>query len=390
MPATAQVAEPPAASSAPSEALVRWGPLSLQPRIRLTNLGVDTNVLNSAAAAAPARDTTATLVPSLETSLRVGRTVTTGTTSAEMVYFQRFRTQRSFAVSQEGRVDVLLARLTPFATAGRVVTHQRPTLEIDQRVEQTRESLGGGARVRLSARTALTLVHERQHVRFDDGVDDTFGALLDRRITRTAAAMNVDVTPLTSLVIRGESQQDRFDRAAVRDSDSTAMLAGFELKPFALISGVAMVGYRRVEARDALMPDFAGVVANVNASYVLRETTLVAVTAGRGVEYSIQSEEPYYVSTGGTVTIRQALRRWDVLARAGRHTLRYRALEVADVAVRQGSRLDRHVLYGAGTGVRLGTSARVGVEIAYERRVSPVASRQYHGYRAGGTVTYGY
>jgi len=388
-PAHAQMTDTPAPlTPGLSDALIRLGPLAMQPRVRLSNLGIDTNVYNSAAA--PTRDVTATLVPSLESVLRAGRTLTTSRTSGEFVYFQKANAQRSLAFSQEGRFDVLLARLTPFLTAAHLNTHQRPNLEIDERIEQTRTGVGGGLGLRLSARTNVTVSHDRQRVQYGS-TESAVASLLNRRAALTTAALHLELTPLTTLVVRAEAEQDRFERSSLRDSDSVAALAGFDLKPFALISGTAMAGYRRISARNPLMPDFGGLVASVNVSYVMRGTMLVGLTAGRGVEYSIESQEPYYISAGGTVTVRQALgRRWDVVGRFGRNTMAYRGLELPEGLPSVESRRDRHTLYGTGMGLHVGTAMRIGVDVTYEERRSPVAARQYEGYRAGGTVTYGY
>jgi hypothetical protein len=389
-PAWAQTPGPAPLPSAamPSDPLLRLGPVALQPRIALTNLGVDTNVFHSAAA--PTRDVTGTLVPSLDTSLRVGRSITTAKTTAELVYFRRAGNQRSMTFSQEGRFDLPLARLTPYVTGGRVNSHQRPNLEIDQRLEQRRDSVGGGVLLRVSSRTTLMVGRDQHRLRYGTDAGASFGALLDRRVTLTTATMSVALTPLTTMVIRAESQRDRFEQSSVRDADSQSVLGGFDLEPFALISGTARVGYRRVNALSPLMPDFSGLVANVNVAYVMRETLLLSLTSARNIEYSIESDEPYYVSTGATLTARQAIGRWDVLARVGRSALSYRALRLPDTTAEAQSRRDRHVSYGIGAGVRVGSALRVGVDVGHERRVSPVANRRYDGMKAGGTLTYGY
>ena len=53
------------------EARMHLGPLALTPRFSVRNLGVDTNVFNSANL--PTRDFTATFGPGVDTWLRIGR-----------------------------------------------------------------------------------------------------------------------------------------------------------------------------------------------------------------------------------------------------------------------------------------------------------------------------
>lgn len=385
VPAAAQAPTPPSLETVgPADALFRWGPLAVKPRVHLTNVGLDTNVFN--AASAPSRDVTATVGPAVDTVLRVGRTVTTARTSSEMVYFRKTASQRSLSLSQEGRVDVLLARLTPFVTASLLNTHRRPNVEIDQRVDQTRRAIGGGVAVRLGARTSLALEYDQQQLEFRDA---TLSTALDRRVTRSGLTVSTDLTPLSTLVVRGEAQRDRFEASAARDADAVALLGGFRLKPFALISGAAMVGYRRFTPREATLPDFAGLVADVDVAYVFRETTQVSLRAARGVEYSVEADQPYYVSTGGSLTVRQLIGRGDALVRVGRDALDYRS-RLLPLGPEPATRRDRHVLYGVGAGIRLGPTVRVGVDVTFERRHSAVALRDYEGLRAGGTLTYGY
>jgi len=146
------------------ESLIRLGPLALHPRLSLTNLGVDTNVHN--AQERPERDLTATLVPGVDSRLRVGRAMATAKTSVEIVHFHRARALRSVAFSQEGRFEAQLARLTPFVAGGHTSTYQRLNLEIDERIDQTRDSVGGGLTVRLGARVSLSGAREQQRLRF--------------------------------------------------------------------------------------------------------------------------------------------------------------------------------------------------------------------------------
>jgi len=77
---------------------------------------------------------------------------------------------------------------------------------------------------------------------------------------------------------------------------------------------------------------------------------------------------------------------WDVVARTGGNRLDYR--DVAGVSV-AGTRRDRMRSWGIGTGRHLPSGVRVGFDIDYMRRDSVVDGRRYHGYRFGGSVTYG-
>src|SRR5207248_7147703 len=96
------------------------------------------------------------------------------------------------------------------------------------------------------------------------------------------------LTPLTTFVVRAEGNHDRFTLDRIRSSDSVAVLPGFELKPLALISGSAFVGYRRFNALDVTVPDFQGLIAAVEARYTVSSTRF-DVTANRDLVYSFET-----------------------------------------------------------------------------------------------------
>jgi hypothetical protein len=397
LPATvrAQTATPAQAVPAvdASEARLRFGPLALQPRIGLTNVGVDTNVFNERTGRR--RDFTATLLPGVDSWLRIGRSQLSGRTSLELIYFQRSRGQRSRAFSQEGRFELPMARLTPFVSGGRTATHQRPNAEIDARVRQDVRSAAVGARLRIGARTLVTVQSERAKTAYgSDASLDASGDIaraLNRRTQIQSLALDVVLTPLTTFVVQTEVQRDRFVFSPIRDSDNTTMMAGFRFKPFALIAGSAFIGYRRLDARDARLQDYAGLVAAVDASYLWRESTRLTAKVDRSVDYSVDATAPYYVTTGGTLIVTQSLGgRWDAVGRFGRTVLSYRSLVDPGQGASTAGRSDRQFIRGAGVGYRIGADIRIGVDVDYERRLSPLAVRQYDRFRAGGTFTYAY
>lgn len=396
----ALLALPPAAgaqvSSAPSspnpEAQTGrfvFGPLSFQPRFEVSNVGIDSNVFNDARD--PVRDFTATAVPSVESRLRLGRTFLTGKTSFELLYFKKARQQRAFNVGQTMRFDAPLARVRPFVYGGQTTTNQRPNSEIDQRVQQTITTAGAGAEFVAGARTRVGVSAERRHTDFGGvGDDRSIADALSRRSETVSGWLKVDLTPLTSVVVRSEMQNDRFDRMPERDAHSALVAAGFEFKPFALISGNVLLGYRNVQFDTLNVPNFSGVVAAVSVSYLVRETTRFAVTAGRAPEFSVEANEPYYVKSNGGLTVTQSLGgKWDAQVRWLRELLTYERLTTAGDAGVLGRR-DRLLGYGTGIGYRLQPGTRLGVDVLYGKRLSPDDDRRYAGYRVGGSVTYDY
>ena len=369
-------------------ARLHLGPLGLTPKIALRNIGVDTNVFN--ASDRPERDVTATLAPGIDAWLRVGRLQFSSETTAEWNYFQKATNERSVNLGEQLRVDLDLFRLVPFVTGRYVRTRQRPSLEIDERVQQLRSGAGAGLLVRAGARLELEALVEEE--RLDFGQTRFGSAALAGALNRTrqegALTMRYEVTPLTTFVVRAATRYDRFETARVRNSDSVSLVPGFTFAPSALFSGTAALGFRRFTTRDALAPDYSGLVADVDLKYVARDMTRFVVAIGRDVEYSFEPAEPFFVSTTRRLEVTQLLGySWDVVGRASLDSLDYKHLAGDPTAV---SRRDRLTAYGAGIGRRLGEALRIGVDVDFARRTSELRTRTYDGMRVGGSVTYGY
>lgn len=380
-------ADPATAQTPPEASRFRLGPLGLEPRVSLTNVGIDTNVLNDADN--PRKDFTLTFVPELGSSLRAGRTLLTGRSGAEVLYFAKTSSQRSIAFSQEGRIDVVLARVTPFALAGRTETNQRPNAEIDARVSQTQRTLGAGVLMNIGSRTSLELQVTRRSLEFDNEVVSNgfrVADSLNRQTDTGRASFRVKVTPLTTLLVRSDYALERFDESSDRDTNGIAALAGFELRPSALIAGTALIGARTLTSVSGSQPDFTGIVASVDVSYIWRDTTKLGVLVERNTEPSLESDRPYYVLTDLSVSATQALGvRWDLVGRAGRKHFDYRARAGSGVS----AGADRVESVGMGAGMRTASDVRVGFDMDYYRRRSDVTNRPYEGFRFGGSVTYG-
>src|SRR5262249_50638942 len=142
--------------------------------------------------------------------------------------------------------------------------------------------------LRLSGKTTLVVAAKRGHIEFDQ--QETFlgtelAKALNRKTDSAELQLRYKLTPLTTLVVKTEGVQDRFTLDPTRNADSVAVLPGFELKPVALISGSAFVGYRRFKPLDSRVPDYQGIIALVDAHYSVSATRL-DVKLNRDLIYS--------------------------------------------------------------------------------------------------------
>jgi len=374
-------------------ASMHFGSLSMTPRAGIRDVGIDTNVLN--ASGDPQKDFTATFATGADAWWTVSRARVTSKTDAGWVYYQQLADQRSFDLNEQARLDVVLAQFVPYVLGGYDHSRQRPNLEIDARALHTTTSGGFGSVIRLGSRTTFDGSAAWRKFEFteDQSIEDVqLARALNRTEQEVSGSVRVSVTPLTTAVLTIADEHDRFVFSPIRDSNSVRVLPGFEFKPFALIAGKVAVGYRRFDALDAAVPDYSGLIASIDASYTMREMTRFGFSFNRDVEYSFEVTSPYYLSTGGSVTVTQALGPdWMLIGRLSRTGLAYRALaglggSAADLA----SRRDVVLSYGAGVGRRVGSNMRVGVDLDRTRRDSIDIARTYSGIKLGGSLTYGF
>jgi hypothetical protein len=367
-------------------AMFHFGPLSLTPRLAIQNLGVDTNVFNSAET--PVRDTTLTVAPGVDVWLRAGRVRLASQTTTEWLYYRTLASQRSFNAGENLRIDVDLARVTPRVGGLFLNTRARPNDEVDARVQQHNTGGSVGMTVPAGSRLKFDLDARRTRYDYSQGAygNPNVADALNRDSDVVSLAGTVEVTVLTSLAVRLESIRDRFTYSTERDSDSLRVMPGVIFEPFAFVSGRAFVGYRRFEALDPGVPDYSGLVADVELKYVALDMFRVVGRVKRDLDYSLDETEPYYVTASVGVEATQLLGlNWDVVGRARHGTLTYPELS----ALRPG-RVDTVDEFGAGVGRRFGERWRVGFDVNYVRRVSAIPSRTYDGLRVGGSFVYGY
>jgi hypothetical protein len=374
----------------PSEnARFQYGALRFTPFLAITEIGVDTNVFNEALE--PRQDTTATFGPGTEYWVRAGRVRVSAKSDVQYNWFREFSNQRSLSTNNDLKIELPMTRLTPFVDGvfdhGRV----RPGYEIDTRAFRTDSGFGGGVDIGLTTKTGVRLEAHRRRLKYRED-EFFFGNSLQETLNRRTDSLGLSwrqkLTPLTTFVVLSEYETERFDFEEARDASGVRVMPGFEFDPFALIGGKVFVGFRSFDTTDPRLPNFSGVVADVEANYRARATRF-DVRLKRDVDYSAEMLEPYYLLTDAGVKVTQKITyRWDVVGAASRQWLDYQRLEGVVLSAAP-SHSDHSYRLGGGVGYLLGNSVRVGVDVAYYRRNSPLAMREYDGLRVGGSFTYG-
>jgi hypothetical protein len=379
----------------PAAARIRLGPLSLNPTIGLTNVGVDTNVYYEDEPLTPERDVTMTVTGQSDYFMRMGRTWVVGNVREDLVWYKEFESERSINGVYDLTWLAPLNRLGFMVAGNAVNARERPGFEIDARSDRQERSGRGGVELRAFSKTYVGVRAERRTIEFDQG-EEFLGRSLERELNRTITSTSFVVshrlTPLTSVSLDVAEAHDRFQFSPNRDSDSRAISGGISFSRAALINGFAQFGYRRFTPLDQDVPGYEGATASVNLSHVARGSTRLGLQLLRDVQYSFEIQQPYYLQTGFTATVAQQIfGPVDVEMRATRYSLAYRERGATDLTTRleRVDRVDRITAYGGGVGYRIGNDLRIGFNIDRQQRKSDVPLRPYEGLRYGFAVTYG-
>jgi hypothetical protein len=374
-----------------SGAQIHLGPFYITPSFAVEEFGVDTNVFHNDD---PKRDFTFTFAPAAKVATPFGRRAVLSTTvGTDIVYYQRYASERSLNPDVTVRTEGFLGRIQPFAEASYLRTRQRANYEIDARSLRTEQSFKGGARVRVASKTFVDLSVEHRDVQYGDGAsynDVSLQETLNRETQKQTVETRYELTPLTTLTMRGEAARDRFEFSPLRDADSVAFIPGVEFKARALVSGHARVGFRRFTPESATLAPFSGTVANASLSYTWQGATRFTVTVDRDLTYSYERLQPYYVLNGVGLTIRrQLVGAFDVTASLQRQRHAYRDLVLPGAAPDDLHRADVVRGWSGSLGYRVGNSMRAGFGLTYRERESNSARfRDYEGFRFITTLDY--
>lgn len=375
----------------PANVRVRLGPLFLNPTIALTNFGVDDNVFNDPSSAGPKKDFTLTVTPKTDLWLRVGPTWVVGTIKEDINWYQKYASERSANTTYTLGWRIPLSRMSFKVNSAYTHSHERPGFEIDARTLRTQVVYDGGVEFKALSRTYFGVTALRDQTRFDEGAEFRGANLhdqLNRVSTQVGVTVREQITTLTSITFTTQRTHDRFEFSPLRDDDYTNGLVSVTFDPAALINGTASFGYTNFQPLDPSLPPFKGFISQVGLSYTLLGATKFEITAGRGVQYSYDISQPYYVQTGYSASIAQQIfGPFDVVGRSGRQTLDYRDRAGATVAAPD--RTDHVSTYGVGVGYHLGKSLRLGFNVDHSSRTSPLDDRTYSGLRYGTALTYG-
>lgn len=386
VPASAQVTPPPD----PDVPVIQVGPFGISPTVMLRDVGRDENVFNERDN--PKSDFTFTLVPRAEVIFRPRNLRIAYTAATEYVYFRQYKSERATNVSSAVRADVTLGWFTPYVLASGTNTRQRLNDEIDLRARHRERVYGAGFGIKVGTRLTLGGSGRTTRLRFDEAIDfrgEDLARSFDSDLQAIEGSAGLQLTPFTQVSLVVSREQQRFEIARERDSDSIRITPTFHFSPEAVLNGSIAIGYRRFNPRASTLPAYSGFVATATVGTTLFNRNRVEMVFGRDIRYSYEQDTPYYLATGGTVTVTtQLVGPFDVRGTGTRQVLAYRANRDTSLAEQPGD--DTITRYGGGVGYRIRERVRIGLNAEWLRRDSQLSlDREYRNRRIFASLTWG-
>jgi hypothetical protein len=379
--------------TAPGEAAqIRVGPVSLYPTLQILDAGRDRNVFNDGEDRQ--EDFTFTAASRALAVVKVGQNELLFSTGNDYIWFQKYAQERSNNIRYATRFNLSASRFKPFFGAEHQRTRSRPNLEIDTRARRVERAATAGFNLNVADRTAFTASVKFDDSTFDDGevfraVD--LGNALNRSGRSAGGGVRYALTPLTVLAVIANYAEDTFAESHVRDSRSYSVVPTFEFSPDAAIRGHLSAGVEKFQPKDKSLAAYVGPIYDANLNWSFFGRTTFDLRGGRDTHYSYQESEPYYVLTGGRLTIAQRLfGPFDALAGAEWQQMVYQWHRGATTEAAAATRTQVLKGLSGGVGVNLGRGFRITINAEHTDRRSTQDPRQnYQRNRLLSSLTFG-
>lgn len=288
----------------PTTGVLSLGRVKVAPGLIVTQLGWDDNVFDEAASESPKSDWVLEAQPDVSLFSRLRFVRLSAYAGSPMSYFQEYDSERSVGYDYRGRADILLSRLRPFAGYGETRTRTRPNGEIDVRAKRVDKEASGGLAFDISPHAVIYASAYQSRHKFDDAFQD--GVNLAEALTRDSynyeGGLRTDLTPLLSIQLTGAYREDRFPADATRNAEGKSGTVTFRVAPEAVFTGVVTASYSAMHFVDPGVKPFRGLQGSAALTYPFFEIGRLSLMARRGVEYSFDAVEAYYLENSLALT----------------------------------------------------------------------------------------
>ena len=377
---------------------VRLGPLMMNPTIAISNIGIDHNVFNDPPDKQPKQDFTLTITPLSDFWLHLGRAWVTASLNEQINWYKKYASERTANNTYKLGVTMNGALVNLKADGSYTNARERPGFEIDTRAARKETNVSGSLDFHALSRTFIGVGAVRARTRFaaeaefldpQTGVNVSLQDTLNRVSTSYSVNARHALTPLTSLTFSGSRSYDKFEFSPNRDSTATSASVSALFSATALISGGVTGGFSNFQPADPALPGYQGFVGSADLTYVLLGSTRFALNATRGVQYSYDAAQPYYLQSrvGGSIA-QQIFGPFDVQVRGDLSYLDYR--NRAGAVIKVPDRVDRVTTVGAGVGFHMGKDLRLAFNVDQNNRTTRVQEHAYEKFLVGTSLTYGF
>ena len=386
--AGAQTVQSEAESPEPAGRPITLGSFQVYPSVSLRNVGFDSNIYN--APAGQREDFTYTVAPYVRTELPLGDARLVGTGGLGFVFFQKTKEQQSLNGGASGLFEVREGRIRPSLLGGFSRSRERRG-DVDERALSVSTSGRAGVDVGVSGITSLTTWVMREKTDYASGerfLGQDLSDQLDRKTTTVAAGARFDLTPLTSVVAAAALEQVRFTVDRFRDADSWKIAPTVSFAEGAILTGQAFAGMRDFRPLTNALPPFRGLIAGGDVRFSVASVTRFELRGNRDLVYSYEELQPYYLDSGGQLTLYQRLvGPVDAIALVGRRVFRYQTLTAITIP----GRIETMTTWGGGVSFRVDDddNMRFTFTVDRERRLSTESAlREFERTRAFGALEY--
>jgi hypothetical protein len=377
---------------------VRLGPLMMNPTISISNIGVDHNVFNDPPDKAPKQDFTFTVTPLSDFWIRLGTAWISASLNESINWYQKYASERTANNTYRLGLNVPGPHVNVRLDGSYINARERPGFEIDTRAARKETNFSGAVDFHALSKSFIGLTAARVQTRFagdaefldpQTGVSINLRTSLSRIDTSYGVNARHQLTPLTSLTFAATRSYDTFEFSPDRNTVSTSATVSAAFAPAALVTGGASIGISNFKPSDPTLPGYRGVIGSVDLVYILLGSTRFSANGGRGVQYSYDNSQPYYIQSriGGSVA-QQIFGPLDVQLRGEISLLDYR--NRAGVPIVVPDRVDHVTTVGIGFGIHMGKDLRLAFNVDQNNRQTQVAEHAYEKFLVGTSLTYGF
>lgn len=370
---------------------LKIGPLYLQPRVTLSNVGWDSNITGRPDGAGKTSDFRASPGAGLKVAVPFRQQhMVTGDGQLDYLWYAETEQLRTFNGAALARYEYSSDRFEAEAL-GRYVDAQitqtdlteigdstvPPEFEIFEAARQRTNLLSLQGTWHLSPQIFLRGRASRRLVRLEDLDPDrtTLSDELDRTEESVGVAVGYQMTPKTSFALVGDwMTYDYENPSSLRDAETNRVGVEIALDPTALLNGTVLLGYRDLTPREPSALGFEGFVVDGGLGVQPGGIASITLFGTRDAFPTFFGENVYYLRQGGGVSLLgQAARSFALGAELSVYEHDYpvpTAAPQADGSILTAERLDRIYNFLGRISWRQSGGSTLGFRVGWVNRTS--------------------